>query len=1365
MATGFIQGYDLIAGVAIKGATIQLENTNTSPVSYTTTTTNASGYYQFNNLAPGYYVVSQTQAGYVTTGVGIQTTVNPANQVVNPDGSIGIGVTVENLASESIDMTGEESSAAGSLYFQLNATANNPKGQDIITEANSAAALDVTLVDPPTGLANTKIVSYCSDLSNGVNFNVPFTATPSLTPSLTPLIQGSTATTQPGLATNIGLMGYLYNTYGTTLTPGLPSSDMDSPPPSNAQKAAALQIALWTLEYNQNAGSLTNTNTVSSTNPFYVDTTKSSSEIIDAANAYLADAAQAGANGNSQDLYFLDLDTKTEQNPGANSGQSMMCTDMLTLNNAAQPTVSVSTAIYNAATNQQISGNQPLGTSVYDTATVTGAPYTPTGTLTYYFYNTANPVYGTTTPVGTPQTVSLLPDGSVPNSSPTAPLGAGAESFIGVYNGDSHYATTPGAVEPLSINKATITLNTTIYNAADNSVVTGALPLGSSVYDTASFTGGVAGFTPDITQVSYTFTSPSGSSGAGSGAQSTTEGPLGAGSYKFDASFAGDANYNLAVSGDEPLSVNKATITLNTTIYNAADNSVVTGALPLGSSVYDTASFTGGVAGFTPDITQVSYTFTSPSGTAAAGSGAQSTTEGPLGAGSYKFDASFAGDANYNLAVSGDEPLSINKATITLNTTIYNAADNSVVTGALPLGSSVYDTVSFSGCTAGFTPDISQVSYTFTSPSGTAAAGSGAQSTTEGPLGAGSYKFDASFAGDANYNLAVSGDEPLSINKATITLNTTIYNAADNSVVTGALPLGSSVYDTASFTGAVAGFTPDITQVSYTFTSPSGTAAAGSGAQSTTEGPLGAGSYKFDASFAGDANYNLAVSGDEPLSINKATITLNTTIYNAADNSVVTGALPLGSSVYDTASFTGGVAGFTPAISQVSYTFTSPSGTAAAGSGAQSTTVGALGAGSYKFDASFAGDANYNLAVSGDEPLSINKATITLNTTIYNAADNSVVTGALPLGSSVYDTASFTGGVAGFTPAISQVSYTFTSPSGTAGAGSGAQSTTEGPLGAGSYKFDASFAGDANYNLAVSGDEPLSINKATITLNTTIYNAANNSVVTGALPLGSSVYDTASFTGGVAGFTPDITQVSYTFTSPSGTAAAGSGAQSTTEGPLGAGSYKFDASFAGDANYNLAVSGDEPLSVNKATITLNTTIYNAADNSVVTGALPLGSSVYDTASFTGAVAGFTPDITQVSYTFTSPSGTAAAGSGAQSTTEGPLGAGSYKFDASFAGDANYNLAVSGDEPLSINKATITLNTTIYNAADNSVVSGALPLGSSVYDTASFSGATAGFTPDIGQVTYMFTSPSGTAGAGSGGPIDNGRAVGGGQLQV
>jgi hypothetical protein len=189
-----------------------------------------------------------------------------------------------------------------------------------------------------------------------------------------------------------------------------------------------------------------------------------------------------------------------------------------------------------------------------------------------------------------------------------------------------------------------------------------------------------------------------------------------------------------------------------------------------------------------------------------------------------------------------------------------------VVSGALSLGSSVYDIGSFSGATSGFTPDITQVSYTFTN-GGTNPAGSGGQSSTEGPLGAGSYKFDASFAGDANYNAAVSGDEPLTINKGTVTLNTTIHNAADGSVVTGTVHVNTSVYDTASFSGATTGFTPDITAVSYTFTSSGGTVGAGSGAQSSTEGPLMIGSYSFQASFAGDANYNVATSAVEPLTV------------------------------------------------------------------------------------------------------------------------------------------------------------------------------------------------------------------------------------------------------------------------------------------------------------------------------------------------------------------------------------------------------------------------------------------------------------------------------------------------------------------
>ena len=98
------------------------------------------------------------------------------------------------------------------------------------------------------------------------------------------------------------------------------------------------------------------------------------------------------------------------------------------------------------------------------------------------------------------------------------------------------------------------------------------------------------------------------------------------------------------------------------------------------------------------------------------------------------------------------------------------------------LGTSVYDTATFSGVTTGFTPTASDVSYQFNS----VAAGSGLQSNTSAALGAGSYGYAVTFAGDSNYNaITTAVNEPLQIDKGTLTLSTTIYNATTNA----ALPL------------------------------------------------------------------------------------------------------------------------------------------------------------------------------------------------------------------------------------------------------------------------------------------------------------------------------------------------------------------------------------------------------------------------------------------------------------------------------------------------------------------------------------------------------------------------------------------------
>src|SRR5262249_20131417 len=102
----------------------------------------------------------------------------------------------------------------------------------------------------------------------------------------------------------------------------------------------------------------------------------------------------------------------------------------LTINKANTTTATI---IKDAATNGAPTG--ALGESVYDTATVTANPFTATGTVTYFFYNTTTPVFGTTVPVTT-QTVTLS-GGNVPDSNVTGPLAAGGYSYIAVYSGDS----------------------------------------------------------------------------------------------------------------------------------------------------------------------------------------------------------------------------------------------------------------------------------------------------------------------------------------------------------------------------------------------------------------------------------------------------------------------------------------------------------------------------------------------------------------------------------------------------------------------------------------------------------------------------------------------------------------------------------------------------------------------------------------------------------------------------------------------------------------------------------------------------------------------------------------------------------------
>jgi hypothetical protein len=181
-------------------------------------------------------------------------------------------------------------------------------------------------------------------------------------------------------------------------------------------------------------------------------------------------------------------------------------------------------------------GPVPLGTSVVDTASLTGSPIAPTGTPTFALYKGAcglGTLYGSGAAQG--------------------PLPAGAYYFIATYSGDSNYDPKAGDCEPFTVNTGTLSSFTTKVLFGTTDVTNKSVTDGSSVHDSATAVG-VTGVAPTGT-VTFTFftngtCTPSGAAAgthllnaSGLADGSLTEGPLAAGSYSFLATYGGDANY------------------------------------------------------------------------------------------------------------------------------------------------------------------------------------------------------------------------------------------------------------------------------------------------------------------------------------------------------------------------------------------------------------------------------------------------------------------------------------------------------------------------------------------------------------------------------------------------------------------------------------------------------------------------------------------------------------------------------------------------------------------------------------------------------------------------------------------------------
>src|SRR5262245_61891913 len=315
----------------------------------------------------------------------------------------------------------------------------------------------------------------------------------------------------------------------------------------------------------------------------------------------------------------------------------------------------------------------------------------------------------------------------------------------------------------------TLTLTTTMHTANHTVVPEGGhVPLGTVMHDNATLNGAVAGFTP-TGLVSFLLNGAPVANGAtdpGFYATSVNSAPLAAGNYTYDASYAGDANYNpISFEGapDEHFVVDKGTLTLTTTVHDANHNVVPDGGhVALGSVMHDNATLIGANPNFAP-TGAVTFAFSGgplgPNAPTEPPFYATSANTAPLAAGNYSFSAAFAGDSNYNAITSGThnpETFIVDKGTLTLTTVMHDAAHSVIPEGGhVPVGTITHDGALLSGANPNFAP-TGAVSFTLNGvPVANVAPEPGFYATSADsiPLApAGNYTYDASYAGDSNYN-------------------------------------------------------------------------------------------------------------------------------------------------------------------------------------------------------------------------------------------------------------------------------------------------------------------------------------------------------------------------------------------------------------------------------------------------------------------------------------------------------------------------------------------------------------------------------------------------------------------------------------
>ncbi|MCO5224748.1 MAG: hypothetical protein M9953_05375 [Thermomicrobiales bacterium] len=420
---------------------------------------------------------------------------------------------------------------------------------------------------------------------------------------------------------------------------------------------------------------------------------------------------------------------------------------------------SITTEVMKEGSSTPITGKSvDLNTKVYDTATITGL-YKPasgvyTGTVTYKLYANANCT-------GTPQefTVTINPDGTVPNSPSVEMTARGTYNWVATYNGNEFNDTVSGncgdekfTVEGKTLGITTIpqykpegsqnfqdmTNNQTINAPAtvrDTAVFTGLDPADPKPTGTVTYRlyandtcQGTALFTQSVTVAADGTIPPAPTNGVTPA--------LGIGRYNWKATYNGDGNYGTATHDclTEQFFVSAAGDGegyIQTQVYRADNNNAIAdgGTIPMGRSARDTATFFGSIAqnndpnkvAFDGTVTYKLFNTQSCGSTpiktwtynVKAGDAVPAIPSAEAyrftAAGEYDFQVTYAWTAGgKNHAVSSEcltETVKVNKVTPSATTTVMKSGDpqvtmaqNSRVLGPITVGDTMLNnTVTWPG--------------------------------------------------------------------------------------------------------------------------------------------------------------------------------------------------------------------------------------------------------------------------------------------------------------------------------------------------------------------------------------------------------------------------------------------------------------------------------------------------------------------------------------------------------------------------------------------------------------------------------------------------------------------------------------------